>query len=281
MKCNRAHKAWFGSALGIKFDNSHTNFIDWIYYCFTTLKEEDLCHIAAISYGIWQARNKLVFEGTDMEDKRIGEQAYSSVNEFQIANFKTNQREDNNNYSNQSTNRRTRTHASHHRRNKQNPKWRKPSNGRIKANSDANLSVDGSWGLGAIFRDDEGQILASATWKLPGFADPSTAEACTLYFTARLTVDCCFTNVDFESDCRNAIESISDTAACPRSYFGNLVKAVQLNSLKFNSCTFRHIDRRANKVAHELASLAHFVTDSVWLEDTHPLIVPFVHMDLF
>jgi hypothetical protein len=96
-----------------------------------------------------------------------------------------------------------------------------------------------------------------------------------------LAVDCCFTNVDFESDCKNAIESISDTAACPRSYFGNLVKAVQLNSLKFISCTFRHIDRRANKVAHELASLAHFVTDSVWLEDTHPLIVPFVHMDLF
>jgi hypothetical protein len=52
MKCDRAHKVWFGSALGIKFDSSHTNFIDWVSYCFSTLKEEELCHIAAISYGI-------------------------------------------------------------------------------------------------------------------------------------------------------------------------------------------------------------------------------------
>jgi hypothetical protein len=51
MKCDRAHIVWFGSSLGIKFDNSHTNFIDWLYYCLTTRKEEDLCYLAAIIMG--------------------------------------------------------------------------------------------------------------------------------------------------------------------------------------------------------------------------------------
>jgi hypothetical protein len=174
-----------------------------------------------------------------------------------------------------------RTQNTQHRSNQHNSKWRKPSNGRIKANSDANLSIDGSWGLGAIFRDEEGLVLASATWKIPGFNDPSTAEMCALYFTVKLAIDCCFTNVDFESDCRKAIEGISDTTTSPRSYFGNLVKGVQHNRSRFNSCSFRHIDRQANKVAHELASLAQSIANNVWLEETHPLIVTFVHLDLF
>jgi hypothetical protein len=56
---------------------------------------------------------------------------------------------------------------------------------------------------------------------------------------------------------------------------------VQHISSRFHSCSFRHVDRQANKVAHELASLAHLVANCVWIEETHPLIVPFVHMDLF
>jgi hypothetical protein len=97
----------------------------------------------------------------------------------------------------------------------------------------------------------------------------------------RMAIECCFTTVDFESDCRKAIEGISDTSTCPRSYFGNLVRGVQHISSRFHSCSFRHVDRQANKVAHELASLAHLVANCVWIEETHPLIVPFVHMDLF
>jgi hypothetical protein len=73
--------------------------------------------------------------------------------------------------------------------NNQQTKWRKPSSRVIKANSDANLSFDGWWGLGAIFRDDSGEILASATWRVPGFNDPTTAEACALYLTTLLAID--------------------------------------------------------------------------------------------
>jgi hypothetical protein len=60
-----------------------------------------------------------------------------------------------------------------------------------------------SWGLGAIFRDEEGQVVASATWERSGFNDPATAEAFALYLTMRLAAECCFTNVEFESDCLN------------------------------------------------------------------------------
>jgi hypothetical protein len=97
----------------------------------------------------------------------------------------------------------------------------------------------------------------------------------------KLAIDCCFTKVEFESDCSNVIEGILEVNTNPRSYLGNLVKGIQLNRDKFTICTFHRIDRKANRVAHELASLAHSIFNNVWLEETHPLIVPFVHQDLF
>jgi hypothetical protein len=73
-----------------------------------------------------------------MDDKTIIEQAYSSIRDYQHMNKqecinppKINQRSSNNNNRNN--------------RNNQHIKWRKPSTGVIKANSDANLSVDGWW----------------------------------------------------------------------------------------------------------------------------------------
>jgi hypothetical protein len=43
--------------------------------------------------------------------------------------------------------------------------------------------------LEGFFATTKGQILASATWKISGFNDPSTVEACALYFTMRLAIE--------------------------------------------------------------------------------------------
>lgn len=52
MECDRANKVWFGSYLGINFKPNHMSFIDFLFYCLSTLKEEDLCYVASITYGI-------------------------------------------------------------------------------------------------------------------------------------------------------------------------------------------------------------------------------------
>jgi hypothetical protein len=55
MNCEHASKIWFGSKLGINFNNTQASFAEWLSYALTTLKEEDLIYIAAITYGIWYA----------------------------------------------------------------------------------------------------------------------------------------------------------------------------------------------------------------------------------
>jgi hypothetical protein len=245
---------------------------------------EELCHLSAIIYGIWFARNKLVFDNIDTDDKEIIEKALTSTMDYQKANLNPTKQEYGNNnkqnYNYNHNNRYSRSNQQAHHRSAQNNKWKKPSNGKIKANCDANLSNEGSWGLGAIFRDEEGQILASATWEIPGFNDPTTAEACALYFSTRLALDCCFTSVDFESDNSIVVKLVENPVANPRSYLGNLIKGIKINRALLLHSSFSHIDREANSVAHELAALAHLVHNCIWMEETHPNIVPFVLRDL-
>jgi hypothetical protein len=62
MECHKANRIWFGSYLGIKFNPSHKSFIDWLLYFLANLKEEELCYIEAITYGIWFARNKMILK---------------------------------------------------------------------------------------------------------------------------------------------------------------------------------------------------------------------------
>jgi hypothetical protein len=169
----------------------------------------------------------------------------------------------------------------HNHRNSQQVKWRKPSTGVIKANCDANLTVEGWCGLGAVFRDDSGEILASATWLLPGLNDPATVEACALYNTVLLAIDCCFNRVVFEVDSSQVANGMNAAFPIPRSYFGNFIQGVQVNRACFQQCSFTHIGRQANSVAHALAHLAHSVPNCIWMEDTHPSIVSLVFKDLF
>jgi len=34
----------------------------------------------------------------------------------------------------------------------------------VKANNDTCLKIEGSWGLGSVIRDEDGNVMASATW---------------------------------------------------------------------------------------------------------------------
>jgi hypothetical protein len=160
----------------------------------------------------------MVFGNQDTEDKDIIDKATSAILDYQRANLnspttdhtnRTNRTNNNygNNYGSYSRN----THQHQQRANLQaNQRWKKPNRGKIKANCDTNLKVNGKLGLGAIFRDDDGQVLASATWEMPDLCDPTTAEAYALYLTTRMVVDCCFTRVEFECDSSIVVKRVNE-----------------------------------------------------------------------
>jgi hypothetical protein len=165
MHCDHVSKVWFGSKLSINFHNTQASFAEWLSYSIINLKDEDLIYIAAITYGIWFARNQQVFENKNLTDSEVFRIADTNINDYIKA---TNG--DDLDHSSKGQSRST-SHQQGSTRNRTN-QWRRPDEGVIKINSDASLTTAGKWGLGVTCRDNTGMIVAAATWEVPGNNDP-------------------------------------------------------------------------------------------------------------
>jgi hypothetical protein len=273
VQCQHADMIWFGSKLGIKFDHNHTNFPEWLIYAMNVLNKEDLTYMAAVIYGIWYARNQKNFEHKDIEDYVTLEKASTSIQEYQQA-MNTNNNNQRITTNSRSSNQHRRFRTSNSRR------WIKPSSGKIKVNSDANLAVDDWWGLGATFRDSDGALLAAATWTIPGAKDPTLAEAYAVYLAMTMAKDCCFHEVEFECDNERVVTQINALEGNPKTYLGNIVWGIKCMKNHFRSCNIRHINRQANRASHCMAVLAHNESNKVWIEETPPQLVNVLIRDL-
>jgi hypothetical protein len=230
--------------------------------------------MVAVLYGIWYARNLKVFEDKDIEDDRVIINATKSINEYHNATSSEDSKAHNISHS-RSTNLR------HRRRSTTNKQWKKPNNGIIKINCDANLSREGRWGLGTIARNSDGNVIAAATWESPGIADPALAESAALYNVVRMAIEHNLSDVEFESDNATIISILKGEVQIPRIYVGNIVRGIICKKDRFRSCRFSHIGREANKAAHHMAFLAHDEPNRVWIDNTPPHIVSVLLRDLF
>jgi hypothetical protein len=273
MKCQHATKIWFGSKLGVNFNNCNLSFIEWLQHTINSLNTEDLSYVAALIYGIWLARNQQVFNLRSVDNTTVIEQALRSIHEFQQATAN----DINNGQHSQSHISDNRCHS---RRSNPNKRWARPESNKIKINCDANLAVEGRWGLGASYRNSDGALLLAATWAVLGSKDPKLAVAYALYRAVLLADEYGFQEVIFESD-NSIIIDLINNGGNPRLYLGNIVNGIRMNTTSFSDSRFRSINREANKVAHELASLAHTESNKVWMNGTPPPnIVPLLIRDL-
>jgi hypothetical protein len=131
-------------------------------------------------------------------------------------------------------------------------KWKKPSLNLYKVNTDANLSQEGIWGLGAICRNSSGDVLAAATWKREGANEPTEAEAFAIYSAMEFAAQSGFFDVIFETDSEKLVRYLTKEEI-PNVYLGNIVRGIQLRKAWFRQVSFMHIGRKGNKAPHKLA----------------------------
>jgi hypothetical protein len=105
-------------------------------------------------------------------------------------------------------------------------------------------------------------------------------EAFAIYMAMTMAIDCCFQEVEFESDNKRVIQLINLGENNPNSYVGNIVWGINCMKLSFRSCVVRHINRQANKASHCMALLAHSEPNKVWIEDTPSQLVNVLIRDL-
>lgn len=212
MTCQHISRTWFGSALNLKIlEQPISNLSDWIAHSILNLKEEVNIQIASILYNIWQARNQAIFDEKFIPEETIITRSSCCISEFLAANNPDPTQIDL--IPNLPSKQQRKTHH----------KWIPPAPNYLKANSDANLQALGWWGLGAVVRNDEGLVMASASWRMKGSEDVILAETFALYRTIDLALDCGFRRIMFEVDNEQLVRLIHNDNSEDRSYLGKLI----------------------------------------------------------
>jgi hypothetical protein len=107
-------------------------------------------------------------------------------------------------------------------------------------------------GIGAVILDHHGECLAGFSDHLPQVTTPELAEALAI----RREVSFAHTQghrfLIVASDCLSLIHRLNDSAM-DRSGLGAVVADIKLMATSFQSCSFKHIPRGLNSVAHQLA----------------------------
>lgn len=182
MTCSKSSKVWFGSNLSLNFSNlPNPDFREWLHDTIVHKDEQTIFQTAAIIYNLWHARNISIFEDIFIPEEVILQRAINGITEYKNANLCVSTQHvpsTPNSNPHQSDNRVT--------------KWLRPEADMVKINSDANLQVNGFWGLGGIIRDSEGLVMATGTWLLPGNDNILEAEAFAMLTVMRFTLDCGF-----------------------------------------------------------------------------------------
>jgi len=160
-------------------------------------------------------------------------------------------------------------------------KWKKPVPNLYKVNTDANLSQEGYWRMGAICRNSSNEVLEAATWKREGTNTPAEAGGFALYLAMEFAAHCGFFDVIFESDNEVLVRNLTGKEETPNLYFGNIVRGIQKREIWFRHVSYMHVNRKGSPAAHMLAQQTLIEPNVVWLEDTPSCIVTEVHLDKY
>jgi ribonuclease HI len=272
MECPFARKVWFGSRINIKFpDNTSPNFKDWLHYLIATTDAETIIYAASIIYNLWFARNKLIFEEINRNEVEVLDLTIKSIQDYKACNTINNKAEE-----------MKTTHASNSdsRRRAKSSKWRKPEANYYKINTDANLSEANIWGMGAIVRDESGDVFAAATWRMDGFEDPTAAEAYAVYLAVEFAAECGFLDVVVETDCEKIVKFLCENETIPNNYVGNVIRGIKIRATRFRHVSFNFVGRKGNEAAHKLAHHALIEPNKVWIEECPACIVSEILRDI-
>lgn len=141
--------------------------------------------------------------------------------------------------------------------------WCAPPDGIVKINADASLRDEGLVGLGAVARDNHGQVIFAATRRIKACWSPEIAEAKALVLAAKLGKKYGLKEVILESDCQLLINRLSKGAMF-LSDLDSILGDILALCTYFHSVKWSHVGRDGNSVAHHLARIVPFGIEQIW-----------------
>ncbi|XP_023886638.1 uncharacterized protein LOC111998774 [Quercus suber] len=159
--------------------------------------------------------------------------------------------------------------------------WMAPPPGFFKVIVDGASPLDGHrvLGVGAIVRDDKGNVVAALSKALPSHYPAEWTEFFALEQGVLLAQNLAIPNVIFESNAAFVIQAVLHDHC--GNEIGHLIQGIQSAKSSFSSCSFRHVKRVYNRVAHGLAQFAKWNNTSYVWKDVYPLFLQhLIQLDL-
>ena len=227
-----------------------TDLIDVIHIFCSSPFAEHLEYFFAISWAIWHNRNLLVHNEKSLSPLQVWDLARNVVNDFHEANTVLWPME----------------HAS-------NGGWVAPPTGYFKVNVDGASPLDDHSvsGVGAIVRDDSGNIVAALSKALPSHYPAEWTELLAMEQGVLLAMELGIPNVIFESDAASVVQAVMHDPGGGES--GHLIQEIQMAKSSFSSCSFQHVKRDYNRAAHEVAHFAKCNNANYVWKDDFPLFL--------
>ena len=146
-------------------------------------------------------------------------------------------------------------------------RWKPPDPGVYKMNFDGALFLEQRCaGLGVVVRDSAGLVIAALSQRvrLPGSVD--VVEALAACRAMRFAQELSLHHMVIEGDSLQVIQAIIDTKPV-QTLYGHIIGEIKLLSSLF-TCSFLHVNRKGNMLAHALARRAVLSADTeVWIEE--------------
>ena len=147
-------------------------------------------------------------------------------------------------------------------------KWSPLAKGGYKANFDVAFFDNSEMvGFGVVVQDSSGNIMGALSQKIPRPQSVEHAEALAIHRVVILVKELMLVQVCFEGNCQRVIQAINAPSAC-RTLFGHIIEEIRCFSSSLVGCSFIHVRREGNKLAHALDRRAVLSADTdVWVEE--------------
>ncbi|KAJ8425990.1 hypothetical protein Cgig2_007804 [Carnegiea gigantea] len=159
--------------------------------------------------------------------------------------------------------------------------WRVPSPGFIKVNFDGAKIGESGHGLGMVARDCSGSIVMAAVQQGVGFQGPEYVEAMAYKWAMKQAPERGVLSIMVEGDSLSLMSKLKKKEH-PNTVLGFLVQDILCLASSFSFCSFHHIRRVGNRVAHTLAHFQPYdLSLRVWQEEGPDCILNPVTDDLW
>ena len=157
-------------------------------------------------------------------------------------------------------------------------KWKAPPSGFFKINVDGATSNDGTNAcIGVIVRDCQGLSIVASSEVLQSSYSAEIIEAFALLHGVLLALELKISHAIFKSDAFSIIQALNRGDA--DGEIGLILQDIRSYSASFSWCTFQHLKRDSNRVAHELAKAARLSGFSQIWKGVNPSCVEHLILD--